>query len=147
MPPVLPGKFIIAIPLIQTYKFRMSSHLSKSLPRLSLRCRSGRRHVPSLGSSIQHYLGNSNTSAILQQQLQQQRRAFADAVEKKQFDDDRDMNTPLPNNSPEAESLIDRSEKGFLQRLFEKYSISKQTNRILVAESLLRAAIKQASDP
>jgi hypothetical protein len=47
----------------------------------------------------------------------------------------------------EPVSLIDRSEKSIFQRFFDRHSITKQTNRILVAESFLQAATKQASDP
>jgi len=61
--------------------------------------------------------------------------------------EDRTLNTPLPSpdqdNSP---SLMERSEKGFFARVFDKYSFSQQTNRILVAESFLQAATRQASD-
>ena len=39
------------------------------------------------------------------------------------------------------------NDKSLLQRTFQKYSISKQKNRILMAESLFQAATTQASDP
>jgi hypothetical protein len=47
----------------------------------------------------------------------------------------------------EPESMMDRSEKSLFQKFFDRHSITKQTNRILVAESLLQAALRQASDP
>lgn len=40
-----------------------------------------------------------------------------------------------------------RSGKNIIQQFYEKYSMSKQTNRILMAESLFQAATTQASDP
>jgi hypothetical protein len=64
----------------------------------------------------------------------------------KEFED-QSLNTPLP--SPAADEpppLLERSEKSFLQRIFDKYSFSQQTNRILMAESFLQAASRQASD-
>jgi len=47
----------------------------------------------------------------------------------------------------EPTSLMDRSDKSIFQKFFDRHSIRKQTNRILVAESFLEAAISQASDP
>jgi len=44
-------------------------------------------------------------------------------------------------------SLLEKSDKNIFQRLYDRHSISKQTNRILIAESFLQAAITQASDP
>src|SRR6056300_809361 len=44
-------------------------------------------------------------------------------------------------------SLLDKSDKNIFQKFFDRHSISKQTNRILIAESFLQAAITQASDP
>lgn len=44
-------------------------------------------------------------------------------------------------------TLFERSDKNILQRLWDKYSFSRQTNRILMAESFLEAAATQASDP
>jgi hypothetical protein len=62
--------------------------------------------------------------------------------------EDRTLNTPLPSPGQEdSPSLMERSEKGFFARIFDKYSFSQQTNRILIAESLLQAATRQASDP
>jgi hypothetical protein len=43
--------------------------------------------------------------------------------------------------------MMERSEKNIFAQFFDKYSVTQQTNRILVAESLLQAAIHQASDP
>lgn len=64
----------------------------------------------------------------------------------KEFED-QTLNTPLPSPDPENPPLMERSDKGFFARLFDKYSLSQQTNRILVAESFLQAATRQASDP
>lgn len=64
----------------------------------------------------------------------------------KEFED-QSLNTPLPSPAADAPPpLMERSDKGFLQRFFDKYSFSQQTNRILVAESFLQAASRQASD-
>ena len=53
-----------------------------------------------------------------------------------------------PDNTNETSApLMERSEKGLFARFMDKYSIQSQTNRILVAECLLQAAITQASDP
>jgi len=66
------------------------------------------------------------------------------------------VTTPFPTSPPEESTttaneapvgLMQRSEKGFFARVFDKYSFSQQTNRILVAESLLQAATRQASNP
>ncbi len=46
-----------------------------------------------------------------------------------------------------ASTLFERTEKNILQRMYQKYSMPLQTNRILVAESLFQAATSQASDP
>ena len=42
---------------------------------------------------------------------------------------------------------MDRSNKNIFERMYAKYSMKQQTHRILVAESLLQAALSQASDP
>ena len=69
------------------------------------------------------------------------------AVKNNEFED-RTLNTPLPSPDQDiSPSLMERSEKGFFARVFDKYSFSQQTNRILVAESFLQAATRQASDP
>lgn len=47
----------------------------------------------------------------------------------------------------EESTLSDRTNKNIFQRMHQKYSMSLQTNRILVAESLFQAATVQASDP
>ena len=56
------------------------------------------------------------------------------------------MDTPLPpqNDSP---TLMDKTDKSLMARIYDKYSFGKQQNRILVAESFLQAAKSQASDP
>lgn len=46
-----------------------------------------------------------------------------------------------------AAPSMDGSGKNIFRKLLDRHSISKQTNRILVAESFLQAAITQASDP
>lgn len=52
------------------------------------------------------------------------------------------------NENPDQEStLSERTNKNIFQRMHQKYSMSSQTNRILVAESLFQAATSQASDP
>jgi hypothetical protein len=50
-------------------------------------------------------------------------------------------------SGPAAAPLLERSDKGFLSRLYDQHSLRRQTDRILVAESLLQAATSQASDP
>jgi hypothetical protein len=42
---------------------------------------------------------------------------------------------------------MERSDKNVFAQLYDKYSIKQQTDRILVAESFLEAATRQASDP
>ena len=64
----------------------------------------------------------------------------------KEFED-HSLNTPLPTHDPENPPLLERSDKGFFARLLDKYSLSQQTKRILVAESFLQAATRQATDP
>jgi hypothetical protein len=44
-------------------------------------------------------------------------------------------------------TLLERSNKNILERFLDKYSLSRQTNRILIAESFLQAAITQSNDP
>jgi hypothetical protein len=57
----------------------------------------------------------------------------------KEIEDSSSVSGPSP--------LLERSDKSFLSRLYEKHSLRQQTDRILVAESLLQAASTQASDP
>jgi hypothetical protein len=56
---------------------------------------------------------------------------------------------PTPGNQQveATPTLMERSSKSILAKFFDKYSLSKQTNRILMAESFLQAASSQASDP
>jgi hypothetical protein len=42
---------------------------------------------------------------------------------------------------------MERTDKNIIQRMYDKFSMSQQTNRILIAESLLQAATSQANDP
>jgi hypothetical protein len=75
---------------------------------------------------------------------------FSTATTKKnkEFDDGRPMNTPVPDiNEEQGPTLLERSGKNVFQKMYDKYSFSQQTNRILMAESFLQAAISQASDP
>lgn len=67
----------------------------------------------------------------------------------KDFDERQSSNTPLPNmDGQEATpTLMERSDKNVFSKFFDKYSLSQQTNRILMAESFLQAASSQASDP
>jgi hypothetical protein len=67
----------------------------------------------------------------------------------KDFDNQQALKTPLPNpQQQQAEpTLLERSKKNILERFLDKYSVSRQTNRILIAESFLQAATTQASDP
>ena len=58
-----------------------------------------------------------------------------------------DITTPSSSAPSSPQPLMDRSEKGIFQRFFDKHNIKKQTDRILVAESFLQAATRQASDP
>jgi len=44
-------------------------------------------------------------------------------------------------------NLAEKSDKSFFGKMLDKYSVRRQTNRILVAESFLQAANHQASDP
>jgi len=68
------------------------------------------------------------------------------AANNKEFED-QSLNTPPSPSTNAPPPLMDRSEKGIFARFIDKYSFSKQTNRILVAESFLQAASCQASDP
>ena len=54
---------------------------------------------------------------------------------------------PSSSSSPREPTLWERTDKSFFQRLYDKYSFQQQTNRIVVAESFLQAATRQASDP
>jgi hypothetical protein len=64
----------------------------------------------------------------------------------KDFDKQQGMDTPMSDQSAEP-TLLERSNKNLLQKFLDKYSFSRQTNRILMAESFLQAATAQASDP
>jgi hypothetical protein len=68
---------------------------------------------------------------------------------RRDFDEEQALKMPLHNQQQQqAEpTLLDRSEKSFFERFLDKYSFSRQTNRILMAESFLQAATTQASDP
>ena len=57
------------------------------------------------------------------------------------------VTTSSSDNTNNSKPLLERTDKNWFQRMIEKYSIKQQTNRILVAELLLQAAISQASDP
>jgi hypothetical protein len=59
--------------------------------------------------------------------------------------------TTTTSNAPPINGITPlhekESDRNFLQRLWDRYSITQQTTRILVAESFLQAATRQASDP
>jgi len=78
-----------------------------------------------------------------------QRRSFA--TERNEITDDKTGGTGTKSSHEkldlEFSSKIDRTNKNIIQRMYQKYSMSEQTNRILVAESLFQAATSQASDP
>mmetsp|Transcript_15870 Transcript_15870/g.18152 ORF Transcript_15870/g.18152 Transcript_15870/m.18152 type:complete len:97 (+) Transcript_15870:226-516(+) len=50
----------------------------------------------------------------------------------------------MPKKNP---TMLERTDKNFIHCMYDKYSMSQQKNRILIAESLFQAAISQASDP
>jgi len=52
----------------------------------------------------------------------------------------------INENQDQESTLSDRTNKNIFQRMHQKYSMSLQTNRILLAESLFQAATVQASD-
>ena len=53
--------------------------------------------------------------------------------------------TTISNNNDIP--LMERSKKNFLQKMLNKYSVSEQTTRILLAESFFQAAVHQANNP
>lgn len=54
----------------------------------------------------------------------------------------------LPTPAPaDADASTSRGDKGFLSRLFERYSPTSQRDRIRIAEMFFLAATRQASDP
>ena len=55
--------------------------------------------------------------------------------------------TTLDEKQEPEPTLMERTDKNIIQRMFEKYSMSKETNRILMAESMFQAATTQTSDP
>jgi hypothetical protein len=76
-------------------------------------------------------------------------RTSSSSYRRNDFDGDQPMTTPIPNlqDQQHEPTLLERSNKNIFQRMYDKYSFSQQTNRILMAESFLQAAISQASDP
>jgi hypothetical protein len=73
--------------------------------------------------------------------------ATSESDKKDNNDDNADLYQPPFPPSPREQTLMERSNKNVLERLYDKYSVSQQTNRILMAESFLQAATSQASDP
>mmetsp|Transcript_58902 Transcript_58902/g.65898 ORF Transcript_58902/g.65898 Transcript_58902/m.65898 type:complete len:141 (-) Transcript_58902:947-1369(-) len=51
------------------------------------------------------------------------------------------------NHAKKNPTMLERTDKNFIHCMYDKYSMSQQKNRILIAESLFQAAISQASDP
>jgi hypothetical protein len=77
----------------------------------------------------------------------QQRVAFFSSSTAKDSFEERPLNTPLSSSTTTSPPLMERSDKNVFAQLYDKYSIKQQTDRILVAESFLEAATRQASDP
>ena len=86
----------------------------------------------------QHSIEIESSSSILF------RRQFSSTSTNNRNDDDDDDSTKEQEQSP---TLMERTDKNILQRMYDKFSMSEQTNRILMAESLLQAATSQANDP
>ena len=87
----------------------------------------------------QHSIEIESSSSILC------RRQFSStSTNNRNEDDDDDESTKEQEQSP---TLMERTDKNILQRMYDKFSMSEQTNRILMAESLLQAATSQANDP
>jgi hypothetical protein len=87
----------------------------------------------------QHSIEIESSSSILC------RRHFSStSTNNRNDDDDDDDSIKEQEQSP---TLMERTEKNILQRMYDKFSMSEQTNRILMAESLLQAATSQANDP
>lgn len=53
---------------------------------------------------------------------------------------------PMVNEKQDQDSTMGERDKNIIQRMYQKYSMSHQKDRILVAESLFQAATSQASD-
>ena len=87
----------------------------------------------------QHSIEIESSSSILC------RRHFSStSTNNRNDDDDDDDSTKEQEQSP---TLMERTDKNIIQRMYDKFSMSEQTNRILMAESLLQAATSQANDP
>lgn len=76
------------------------------------------------------------------------RRSFA-TVSQKNVENNTNNNATagIIEKQDQESTLVERADKNIIQRMFQKYSMSEQTNRILLAESLFQAATSQASDP
>jgi len=75
-------------------------------------------------------------------------RYFATEINKNTEDNTGNIGTARINKKQDEEpTLIEQTDKNIIQRMYQKYSMSQQTNRILMAESLFQAATSQASDP
>jgi hypothetical protein len=60
---------------------------------------------------------------------------------------DNDNDDATKEQEQTSPTLMERTDKNIIQRMYDKFSMSQQTNRILIAESLLQAATSQANDP
>jgi hypothetical protein len=70
------------------------------------------------------------------------RRQFSSTSTNNRNDDD-----DSSKDQEQSPTLMERTDKNIIQRMYDKFSMSQQTNRILIAESLLQAAASQANDP
>ena len=88
----------------------------------------------------QHSIEIESSSSILC------RRHFSSTSTNNRNDDD-DNDDSTTKEQEQSPTLMERTDKNILQRMYDKFSMSEQTNRILIAESLLQAATSQANDP
>ena len=89
----------------------------------------------------QHSIEIESSSSILC------RRHFSSTSTNNRNDDDDDDDDSTKEQEQQSPTLMERTDKNILQRMYDKFSMSEQTNRILIAESLLQAATSQANDP
>ena len=76
------------------------------------------------------------------------RRSFATVSQKNaEYNTDNNGTAGINEKQDQESTLVEPADKNIIQRMFQKYSMSEQTNRILLAESLFQAATSQASDP
>jgi hypothetical protein len=75
------------------------------------------------------------------------RRSFATVSQNNaEYNTDNVGTAGINEKQDQESSLVEPTDKNIIQRMFQKYSMSQQTNRILLAESLFQAATIQASD-